>query len=448
MKSFILLLIAFAFLKSVEAQKVGDVLKQQAGEGVKEGATIATEQTANKVTDKVLGKLFSKKKKGKNADTNSNNAGTNDDTTPEANPTAANPNTNAQEQARQNASAPLATYSKFDFVPGDKVLVYEDFSRDAIGDFPENWNTNSAGETVTVSGETGHWLMINKKGVFKPEDINNLPDNFTLEFDLIYSSDNYIPFLQTLFLSAGNGKDGNRNLNAEFNYNKRSGINLGIQPIPRDKGGIATIYTYNAGDKMMDNQIQFQNNGATKIKVSIWRQKQRLRVYLDQNKVFDLPRAFPPGETYNKVMFQTWSDFANQDKYLISNIKLAVGEPDTRNKLISEGKFSTTGILFDVNSAAIKPESYGSLKDIADVLKDNANVHVKIIGHTDSDGDATMNLALSKKRAEAVKSALVSEFAIDASRLETDGKGASDPVATNSTPAGKAQNRRVEFVKL
>ncbi len=114
-----------------------------------------------------------------------------------------------------------------------------------------------------------------------------------------------------------------------------------------------------------------------------------------------------------------------------------MGEPDTRNKLISEGKFSTTGILFDVNSAAIKPESYGSLKDIADVLKDNAGVHVKIIGHTDSDGDATMNLALSKKRAEAVKSALVSEFAIDASRMETDGKGASDPVAANSTPLAK-----------
>jgi outer membrane protein OmpA-like peptidoglycan-associated protein len=129
-------------------------------------------------------------------------------------------------------------------------------------------------------------------------------------------------------------------------------------------------------------------------------------------------------------------------------MKLAVGEPDTRNKLINEGKFSTTGILFDVNSASIKPESYGSLKDVADVLKDNANIHVKIIGHTDNDGDAAMNMALSKKRAESVKSALVSDFSIDASRLETDGKGASEPVAPNTTPQGKAQNRRVEFVKL
>ena len=447
MKSFIMLLIAFAFFKSAEAQTTGDVIKQQAGEGVREGASIATQQTANKVTDKLLGKLFSKKKKDKNANTNGNGTQANV-TTPPVNPTAANPNNNTQGAPRQSVPLSLATYSKFDFVPGDKVLVFEDFSKDAVGDFPENWNTNSAGETVTASGETGHWLMINKRGVFKPEDIDNLPDNFTLEFDLIFSSDNYIPTLQTLFLSSGNGKDGKQELNADFSYNKRSGINLGIQPIPRDKGGIATIYTYSAGDKIMDNQINFQNNGATKIKVSIWRQKQRLRVYLDQNKVFDLPRAFAPGETYNRMMFQTWSDFPNQDKYLIGNMKLAVGEPDTRNKLISEGKFSTTGILFDVNSATIKPESYGTLKDIADVLKDNAGVHVKIIGHTDSDGDAIMNLALSKKRAEAVKSALVSDFAIDASRMETDGKGASDPLATNSTSAGKAQNRRVEFVKL
>ena len=448
MKTFILFIAAFIFSGDLAAQKTGDIIKQQAGEGAKEGATIATEQTANKVTDAVLGKLLGKKNKNPKTDNSAqpkaNNTQTSASTTTNAN------NSSAANNSATNtpSGASLETYSKYDFVPGEKVLVYEDFSQDAIGDFPENWNTNSAGETVTVSGEPGHWLMINKRGAFKPEDINNLPDNFTLEFDLIYSSDNYIPFLQMLFISAGNGKDGKEPLNADFNYNKRSGVNLGIQPVPRDKGGISTISTYTDGDKMMNNQIDFQNNGATKIKVSIWRQKQRLRVYLDQNKVFDLPRAFASSETYNTMMFQTWSDFANQDKYMVGNMKLAVGDPDTRNKLISEGKFSTTGILFDVNSANIKPESYGSLKDIADVLQDNANVHVKIIGHTDSDGDAASNLSLSKKRAEAVKSFLQSEFKIDASRMDTDGKGASDPMADNKTVAGKAQNRRVEFIKL
>ena len=446
MKAIILLITALALINMAQAQKAGDLIKQQAGEGVKEGASIATQQTANKVTDRVLDKLFSKKKKKNIA--KDNNGSTNNDNITQAGPAKSSTGNTTQDINSPNTPGTLTTYSKFDFVPGDKVLVYEDFSRDTIGDFPENWNTNSAGETVTAAGETGRWLMINKKGVFKPEDINKLPDNFTLEFDLIYSSDNYIPTLQTLFMSAGNGKDGTQELNADFSYNKRSGIDLGIQPIPRDKGGITNIYAFNAGDKIMDNQIEFQNNGATKIKVSIWRQKQRLRVYLNQNKVFDLPRAFSPDQTYNTIMFQSWGDFPNQDKYLIGNIKLAVGEPDTRNKLINEGKFSTTGILFDVNSAAIRPESYGSLKDIATVLEENAGIRVQIVGHTDNDGDAALNMALSKKRAAAVKAALVSDFSIDASRLETDGKGATEPVASNATPQGKAQNRRVEFIKL
>ncbi|MDP4206191.1 MAG: OmpA family protein, partial [Bacteroidota bacterium] len=127
---------------------------------------------------------------------------------------------------------------------------------------------------------------------------------------------------------------------------------------------------------------------------------------------------------------------------------LAAGAPDTRNKLITEGKWTTRGICFDTNSDVIKPESYGVLKEIATVLNENSTVNVKIIGHTDSDGDDTFNLELSKKRAIAVKNALSNNFNIDASRMETDGKGKKEPVASNDTPEGKANNRRVEFIKL
>jgi outer membrane protein OmpA-like peptidoglycan-associated protein len=88
------------------------------------------------------------------------------------------------------------------------------------------------------------------------------------------------------------------------------------------------------------------------------------------------------------------------------------------------------------------------LKDISSVLTENATVRVKIIGHTDSDGDDKSNLELSNRRAEAVKTALSKEFGIDAARMETDGKGESQPADKNDSPAGKANNRRVEFVKL
>ncbi len=99
-----------------------------------------------------------------------------------------------------------------------------------------------------------------------------------------------------------------------------------------------------------------------------------------------------------------------------------------------------------MNSAEIKPESYGILKDIANNLKAASGVKIKIVGHTDSDGDDAANLELSKKRAESVKKSLVNDFGVDAGMLETDGKGESEPVSPNDTPQNKANNRRVEFV--
>jgi outer membrane protein OmpA-like peptidoglycan-associated protein len=88
------------------------------------------------------------------------------------------------------------------------------------------------------------------------------------------------------------------------------------------------------------------------------------------------------------------------------------------------------------------------MKDIGNVLAENSSVRVKIIGHTDSDGSDADNLALSKKRAESVKASLTKDFDIDAARLETDGKGEAQPIDKNTTAEGKANNRRVEFIKL
>ena len=86
--------------------------------------------------------------------------------------------------------------------------------------------------------------------------------------------------------------------------------------------------------------------------------------------------------------------------------------------------------------------------DIADVLKENPDVRIKIVGHTDSDGDNAKNLDLSQRRAKSVMNELVKVFGIDASRIETDGMGETKPVAPNDTPVNKALNRRVEFIKL
>ncbi len=107
----------------------------------------------------------------------------------------------------------------------------------------------------------------------------------------------------------------------------------------------------------------------------------------------------------------------------------------------------THGILFDTDSAKLKPESAAVLKLVATAFTKNPDLKLEIDGYTDSVGNDAHNLDLSKRRAQAVQSVLVSQFAIDAGRLASNGFGAAKPIDTNDTPGGRANNRRVEFIK-
>src|ERR1043166_7290594 len=173
------------FTLATYAQSTSDILKQAGAQGVKEGAkegaTVATEKAADKVTDKILGKIFDRKKKPI-AD-NTATAGTQSSGSTAS--TSANTTGNNSSQENKDAPASFKTYSKFDFIPGDKILAYDDFSKDAVGDYPATWNTNSSGEVVTASGLQGQWLMVRKQGKFVPEYIKTLPDNFTFEYDVV-----------------------------------------------------------------------------------------------------------------------------------------------------------------------------------------------------------------------------------------------------------------------
>lgn len=346
---------------------------------------------------------------------------------------------------------PLQAYSKFDFIPGDKVIAFEDFSQDAVGDFPARWNTNGSGEVVTLSKYPGKWLKVdNVSGVsFIPDDFNNLPENFTLEFDLVYNNWNkeyaYARRVMASFFNAAktSEKMGEYAVGPGFGFTFDGGMGVGSVDISNfnQNGNYGEIRS----EKPMNN-INPDNNGKV-FHISIWRQKTRVRVYVDDQKVFDLPRLIDAGVVLNA--FRLYVNISDENKPLFfNNLKLAVGAPDTRNKLVSEGKFSTTGILFDVNSDKIKGESYGVLKEIATVLQENPDLKVKITGHTDSDGDTAKNLDLSKRRANAVKESLVNIFGINGGRISTDGKGAAEPVAPNTSTEGKAQNRRVEFTRM
>jgi OmpA-OmpF porin, OOP family len=405
-------------------------------------------QGVDKGLDKIeegIGNLFKKKKKEEKPAENQQNTNQQSDN---------QNNSNADENIKTKVKkSSLQTYSKFDFMPGEKVIVQEDFSQDELGDFPAKWNTNSTGELVNVEGTKSKWLSLSKDGVFLPEFITNLPENFTLEFDLLTNTEFnfYSTAFNVIMANLPTVKDFTKW--GRFKHEAVSGIEVNFHPTGAASSSGRTGYNIyeNSNHSEMKNETntsQFFAKVNNYARISIWRQKQRLRVYMNEEKVWDLPRAMSPETAYNSLIFAVAEFHKPEDRYLISNLRLAVGAPDTRNKLITEGKFVTTGITFDVNSATIKPESYGTLKTIAQVLQDNADVRVKIIGHTDADGDDNSNMNLSKKRSEAVKAMLSSDFGINSSRMESDGKGESQPVGDNKTSEGKANNRRVEFLKL
>jgi outer membrane protein OmpA-like peptidoglycan-associated protein len=336
----------------------------------------------------------------------------------------------------------LESYSKYDFIPGEKVIFYEDFSQDAVGDFPALWNTNGTAEVVTTNLFPGNWMRFVMNECVWTDALLNLPENYTIEFDVIpigglegeRMSGWHMRLMQARNVKAWDhgSTPGQGGFHFQIEYGGRPGYSTWLYGTECEQLKLSGYV----------NDEQYHEKMNQKYHIAIWVQKSRVRLYHDQNKIVDLPKAFPTGCVKpDRLRFEYGAA-------MISNIRIAVGAPDMRNKLMTEGKLVTYGIYFDVNKDVVKPESYGTLKEIATILNEVPDVKVKIVGHTDSDGADAANLDLSKRRAASVKNELVKSFGVNGDRLVTDGMGESQPVAANDTPANKALNRRVEFIKL
>lgn len=356
--------------------------------------------------------------------------------------------------AKTDEDNSIKSYSKFDFIPGDSIIYAEDFQQDEIGEFPLNWNTAGKGEVVTLNSYPGKWLRMYENSSYLSSNNKLFSKNFTLEFDVIFQMKNngytYPMFSFGLLASGEDSTTDTKFLDYPSRYQSS-------EILFRLGAGNTTYTMIYAGSNnrriFTSDQQEFPNLEKFYGKVShvaIQVQEARIRIWVNGEKKYDLPKALATSYIFNQVYFKLTSSSYKDDElgFYVSNLKVATGKPDTRHKLVDEGKFSTTGILFDFQSAVIKPESYGVVKEIAGVLKDNGGIRIKVIGHTSSDGDDNANMELSKKRSAAVKDLLTSEFGIDASRIETEGKGETQPIADNKTKEGKTANRRVEFIKL
>lgn len=119
---------------------------------------------------------------------------------------------------------------------------------------------------------------------------------------------------------------------------------------------------------------------------------------------------------------------------------------NARIERVGEGILVTfsSGILFDVGKADLKPAAMKNIEELTKVLERYDDVDVLIAGHTDSTGNSDFNHKLSKERAEAVAS-YAETHGVSRSRIKLIGEGEDSPVASNDTPDGRAQNRRVEI---
>ncbi len=142
--------------------KLGDAAKNAAKRTVEN----RVEKKAADETDKAIDKL---EKKGKKKDKNQ---------------TADSDSNTSKVSNEKGKNASLQSFSKFDFVPGEKVVFYEDFTQDAIGDFPALWYSNGSGEVVNLNNYAGNWLVIKAPGFYYPEKDLTTTENFTIEFDL------------------------------------------------------------------------------------------------------------------------------------------------------------------------------------------------------------------------------------------------------------------------
>jgi len=328
--------------------------------------------------------------------------------------------------------------SKYDFIPGDKVLLFEDFSQDAVGDFPALWTTDVAGEINTVSIAPGNWFNLNStEGTYWLMQDIDFPKNFILEMDIIPKKPGGRYAADLVFFGESTHSEMDKAGDPGI-----CGLHVKIEKNIWETAG----YKKGVNEKLTGSSTVNPVEAEKVNHVIIWVQNRRVRIYHKEEKVLDIPTNIYEGSKFSRLCFKLYRG-ASAGSF-ISNIKITTAAPDTRNKLLTEGKLVTYGIYFDVNSDKLKPESSGTLNDIAKVLQENPDVKVKIVGHTDSDGEDKSNLDLSKRRAASVKNALVKDYKINETRLETDGKGEGDPVAPNDNSTNKSLNRRVEFIKL
>ena len=324
-------------------------------------------------------------------------------------------------------------YGKYDFIPGDKVIFSDDFSDTDVGEFPRKWSLKApggGGNTVEVVDYKGKRFLRSVPPQSKEEGLTasslytrltpkgDMPEKFTVEFDAVLNQTNGYSNEYYLLM---------------FDDDGWPGRTPGSIYISGEKGSShSTSTSVNKNDGKV-HHIAVSVNGTF------------VKAYIDNQRVVNDPDAVTRPVKY--IGMSLHANHGYSETEMFTNFRVAEGGKDMKGALDTEGKIVTHGILFDTGLDRIKPESLPALKKILGLLQNDQALKFFIEGHTDNQGGSSLNQPLSERRAAAVKTWLVDK-GISAERLQTKGLGDSKPIDTNDTPEGRANNRRVEFIRI
>jgi OmpA-OmpF porin, OOP family len=313
----------------------------------------------------------------------------------------------------------------YDFVPGNRVLFFDDFAGDDVGNFPQRLELRE-GNMEVAEWNGSRWLRASTDGVVNVLIPEMLPERFTVEFDY-YAPWDWNSVEVACDLPDDTPDRGQYSKAAYSTYEKKGGLR-----------------TFDGGKTLVFGAFA---EGADKavLHCRVLADGKYMKVYANETRVANFPSA---NFGRSKGLLLRFVDTDAERPAMLANLRVAASEKRLYDALAAAGRVATHGILFDTGSDRIRPESTPTLKEIGQMLKDHPDLKLRIEGHTDDVGDDASNLALSEKRAGAVRTHLVGQYGIEQARLQVKGFGETKPAASNSTPEGRQNNRRVELVKL
>jgi len=305
----------------------------------------------------------------------------------------------------------------YDFVPGNRPIFVDDFTKDNVGDFPKRLEFID-GNMEIAEWQGARYLRVTswpgRLAIVLPEE---LPERFTLEYDAM--TEHWGNYTDVKFADKAAET-------VQFRLHQNKG-----------QGGVA------GGSRQTLGMTRSPIKEGEVFHARIMADGPYVKVYMNDTRVANVPNA-AIGRS-KKILLSIPG--TEEDPTFVGNIRIMAGGKDLYDALAEKGRVSTQGIYFDTGSDRIRPESSGTLKEIGSMLKEHPELKLTIEGHTDNVGSAPANQTLSEKRAAAVRQSLIDTYQIDAARLQAKGLGSTKPAGSNETPEGRQQNRRVELVK-